>query len=365
LALAGIDNLFVREYVKDINRDLLIKYSIRTRFFYSLLGALISIAFVVIATPYNVLVQHWRSLLLMQLSVIFVIFEVGDLINQAKNTAFVSAQIRLTATITSSCIRLIAVYFDAGLLTFSLIFLFEYGTTGLFYYLRVLRDQFNFAFDNRISARKRHEVFWKKSEQLLLLFVALITVLYNRMDQVIINNLIGSYANGIYSPAISIVSATYVLASSVAMTRFPKFCEISYVDFGLAVRNIRTLAWKFFIVGFFVSCFIFIFAPLFINVVYGKNYSETITLIKIMAFGLPFAYFGIISNTMFLIAKRPSFLLVKTIVGLSLSATLLPFLALKFGLNGVAWSSILIIFIVEFVFCYFAQFTILKFSSKN
>jgi O-antigen/teichoic acid export membrane protein len=355
IALAGIDNLFIREYVKGRWRNQLVQVSLKTRFWFSIVGALISAMLATLVIQPDLLSKNWTSIAFILLPVLFVLFEVADLINQANYSAYISAQVRMLATIASGALRITAVYFDSGLIVFSLIFLFEYALTGIVYYVRVLRaDFFNLISSGR-PAQLDRVVFWKASEQTMLLFVALINILYNRIDQIVINHFIGSFANGIYAPAVALVSSTYVLASSVALTRFPKFCATALVDINQAVRDIKNLAWKFFAIGLIVYACLTAIAPLFIENIYGGQYFESVGVVQILASGIPFTFFGIIYNSTFLVLNRQLMLVAKTMIGLMASIAIFPFSAAQFGISGVAWSYVFVIFLTEFTFALMAS----------
>ena len=363
LGLAGIDNLFVREYVKGINIKRLVQFSLKTRFFFSLVGSSISVLLAVFVMPADVLEANWPSLIFVLSPIFLVLFDVADLINQASQVAYISAQVRMLATLFSSILRVIAVCYSPDIFVFSVIFFVEYALTAVLYGFRILKDELISLAKLKIDPPEKEIIFWSRSEQAMLLSVAIMNILYSRIDQLVINYFLGSFAAGIYAPAVALVSSTHVLVTSVAMTRFPKFCTTALGDINKAVSEIKNLAWKFFVFGLIVYGGLNAIAPFFIKMIYGSRYLNSINIVQILACALPFIFFGIICNATFLVLKKQVVLVLKTIIGLGVSVIAFPMVAPKFGYEAVAWTYVLVNFLTEFAFVLLALRSLIKVKS--
>lgn len=348
IALAGIDGLFVREYVRANSQSRLTWYALKLRGQYSIFGIFVSITLVVLVTPNDVLSQHWISLCIIQFAVALVVFEVGDLINQANQNSHKSAQIRLIASIISSILRVLATLFNPTLIILSIIFVIEYVLIAYLYYSKIIKIQLEKASDFRGNEHK--DKFWIKSDQIYFLLAALLTIIYNRLDQIIINSTIGVQANGIYIPAVSVVYATYIIASSLSIAKFPQICLLAQGNLLASLNYLKSLAYQSFIVGVIVALILVEIAPHFIQNIYGEKYYESIAIVNIMAFGIPFVFYGVISGSIFVLINKPNLNIIKNLIGLLLSISILPYLTQKYGLIGAAYSYLIIAVTTDYVY---------------
>lgn len=144
---------------------------------------------------------------------------------------------------------------------------------------------------------------------------------------------------GFYSAADKIRLAVQGMFGSFSQSIFPHFSLKFKEDFRSAVKSSVKLIQYGSIASFALSLLIFIFAPDIINIIVGKNYSQSIPVLQILSF-LPFIIF--LSNfagiqIMFNLGYKKEFMIILVLA--ALICIPLTFGLIKiYGLQGNAWS---------------------------
>lgn len=183
----------------------------------------------------------------------------------------------------------------------------------------------------------------------------LATLIYMRVDQVVLSIYASKSVVGMYMLSISIVELTFsipimmnaILISYIGNIRTNK--KISSTDFYKTIIN-------FYRIGFYISLLLvlifIIISEFFIILIYGEQFIDAIPIFRILILSLPFVTIGSIQLLSIYTGDDPYIHLRKTIS----VAVITPFLAFAgwytFGIYGLAWSVVL----SQAIGCYFINF---------
>ena len=183
----------------------------------------------------------------------------------------------------------------------------------------------------------------------------LATLIYMRIDQVVLSIYATKSIVGMYMLSISIVELTFsipimmnaILISYIGSIRTNK--KISSTDFYKTMGN-------FYRIGFYISLMLALLlitvSEFFITLMYGEQFKDAIPIFRILILSLPFVTIGSIQLLSIYTGDNPYIHLRKTMT----VAVITPFLALAgwhtFQIYGLAWSVVL----SQAIGCYFINF---------
>jgi len=183
----------------------------------------------------------------------------------------------------------------------------------------------------------------------------LATLVYMRVDQVVLSIYASKSVVGMYMLSIGIVELTFsipimmnaILISYIGSIRANK--KISSTDFYKRMTN-------FYRIGFYISLLLvlilIIVSEFFIILMYGEQFMDAIPIFRILILSLPFVTIGSIQLLSIYTGDDPYIHLRKTIN----VAVITPFIAFAgwntFGVYGLAWSVVL----SQAIGCYFINF---------
>ncbi len=181
--------------------------------------------------------------------------------------------------------------------------------------------------NNKISEEEKKQI---NRFMLPLVITILSTTLYSYIDLLILGKFVAGEYIGYYSGASSIIGSLMAfLAFSIVM--YPIFSKLDKKKLELGLKKSSRLI---FLISFFASAGVFIFAPLIIKIILGNNYLSSVIVLKVFSplimimslEGIYISYFTSMGKTKFL----ANLSIVTTILNVVLAFSLVTFL-LKFG----------------------------------
>lgn len=173
-----------------------------------------------------------------------------------------------------------------------------------------------------------------------LMMSAVVVMLYLRVDQMIIANLMNNTSVGIYSAASRITEMFYALPVLISNSFFPKIVEyqakISKQKHILAVLYATTL-----LSTIFIALVITLFSKTIILSLYGESYLESSKVLAVYAWSLVFMGLLVSSSKYLLAIGRRDIIFKRDILGLGCNVLLNFWFIPKYGIIGAAWATLL------------------------
>jgi O-antigen/teichoic acid export membrane protein len=175
------------------------------------------------------------------------------------------------------------------------------------------------------------------------LFLGNLTIIiYMKIDNLIIRDLMGFEQIGFYSAATRISESFYFLPTMISVSFFPKLAKKEIDDFESSYLSISTFLV---LMAFLISVFIFIIADKLILTLYGVKFTSSIEVLKIHIWANVFVFYGCIRGYLLVLENRQklSFYcsLCGGIVNIILNYILIPI----YGIKGAAYATLFSYFV--------------------
>lgn len=166
-------------------------------------------------------------------------------------------------------------------------------------------------------------------------------LIYARIDQIMIKNMLDDYSLGIYSVAVLISGFFAVIPVSVCTAAAPYVANLKKDSHERYMRAIGLLALSLVILAIGISAFIFLTAEPIIHVLYGEQYAAASDVLKIHIFSTIPLFLGVAQNLWIVNERKGTIILYKTIAGAVVSVVLNLILIPIYGINAAAYVTII------------------------
>lgn len=201
---------------------------------------------------------------------------------------------------------------------------------------------------------------FKKAKELLsvscsYILSGLMIAIYGATDKLMLKQMLNESAVGYYSLAVSIsLMWTFVLTSIIDSLK-PTIMRYHNEDKELYEKTNRLLYAIVFYFSLVASIVISLIAPLFIEIVYGKEYLSAVYPLRIVIWYVSFAYLGVARNTWIVCEKKQKYLkylyIGSSVLNVLLNLILIP----NFGVNGAAIATVVTQLSTVFIFPLFIK----------
>lgn len=305
------------------------------------------------------------ALLLVSIVAGTIVFQAADTVDlwfqsltQSKRTVGAKGISYLTA----SLLKVALILAHAPLAAFAIVTLIEMALSALALVFAYRRYPAPFAWTWHAS---RVRELLRESWPLLLSGAAV--VIYMRIDQIMLREMVGEAELGIYSAALSISQAWYfipmVICSSVAPTISRKKVESEEAY----LSALQRLFGLMLMISLTVSIAIALIAQPVVNLLYGAAYSATAAVLAIHVFANVPVSLGVAQSLWITNERRPTFALYRTVLGCVANIVLNFLLIPKYGATGAAIATLAAQFLAAVVYNFFAarDVLILQFRSMT
>ncbi|WP_430446963.1 MAG: flippase [Pseudomonas piscis] len=339
VATLGLDGIVIREISRDKNNaHEILGTSFTLRIYAGIACWLIAVASLII-------INGWDSptILIAALAGGTLIFQAADTIDlwfqsQGQNKRTVIA--KLVAYVSSNILKIILILTKAPLIAFALAISLDIAASALGLFLAYRR----FPCDG----------YWRtvKSKALELLkecwpFIlsGLAVIIYMRIDQVIIKEMLGAESLGIYSAILPIAMAPNFIPTIMSVVLMPMISRLHSEDkekyHSLLIIIFRLNFYSALLIALFVAAL----SDIIVSILFGAAFSESSTVLRIYIFSNCFTWLGIAHSLWLINEKRGIVRLYGTVLG-ALSCVALNLLLIPmYGLKGAAFVAIIAQFI--------------------
>lgn len=183
-----------------------------------------------------------------------------------------------------------------------------------------------------------------------LLLSGVAVMVYMKIDQVMLGQIIGDEAVGVYSAAVRISEIWYFVPMAIVSSVFPAILGAKERDERLYYKRLQHLfdliTWVSLIVAF---VFTFL-SELIVTLLYGDPFIEASAVLTVHIWGGIFVFLGVVSGKWFLVENLQLLSLQRSVLGALLNIIMNFLLIPKYGVLGAAWGSVVSQFFVNIVF---------------
>ncbi|MGY6561890.1 MAG: flippase [Luteibaculaceae bacterium] len=274
---------------------------------------------------------------ILTLGFLFMTFDAFDYYFQSKLIQKRTVTAKLSAFLVVSGYKAVLIWINAPLLWFvwSSTIEFFIAAVGLLYVFNSLPNRPRLAKPNLHLAKK----LLKDSTPFAA--SAILVLIYYRVDQVMITELLGEEQNGIYAVAVRIYELFMFLPTVLVSSFLPvitkKFQE-SEKEFKTTLKQLYAILTYAAILS---SLAVWFLAPWIMNLLYGASFSGSGAALQVIALGFYPVFLGIATGNYLIVRNLKGFNLLRSFIGLSINVALNFWLIPIYGIVGAAIASVI------------------------
>ena len=257
-------------------------------------------------------------------------------------------------------IKIVSIHNSVTIKTFALIMAGETFFVGLVFLIFLSKEGFYFL-KLKVSlsiAKKLLKDSWP------YIISGLAITIYMKIDQVMISQMLDMKSVGIYSIAVKIVEVFFFISVAISSSFYPSIIKAksqSTEKYNLKLQQLFDLMS---IISLVIIISTTIFSEFVILKLFGQQYAESSSVIKIHVWSVVFVYLGVVSGKWLLTENYNILSMQRTILGAFINVLLNFYLIPVFGINGAAFSTVISYAIVGLFFDLFFKKTRKIFSMK-
>ncbi|MBO1926353.1 flippase [Thiomicrorhabdus sp. 6S2-11] len=346
IAKLGLDGIMVRELVNfPEKRDVFLG----TAFWLKIIGAFMVMGLMAVIVPFTSNDATTNTFIfIIAAGLIFQSFEVVEFYFQSQVLAKIVSICKVIQLALSSVIKIYLVLNEAELIWFVLVTAFDAFSLAISYFIAYKINQhssFYKHFDLSI-AKQLLKDSWPQ------IITGIAVLIYMKSDQVMIQYMIGSYYNGLYSAAVNLYLAWVMFPYVLTISVFPLIVKLKD-DVLKYERFLVYLSAFVFWTSMLVFFIILLVGDLLINLTYGVEYKGSAIVLVILMFASAFTALGSVSGRYLTAENMLKKVASRTVIGAILNVILNFLLIPKYGIVGAAISSLISLAFANYVLNYF------------
>jgi O-antigen/teichoic acid export membrane protein len=330
----GMDSVVVQEL---LNTDKDKNHVLGSVFLIKLITALISFAVIFgLINAFNYSEDVIYGVYILSISFLFHCFTGIDYYFQSQVKSKFMAISNFTALGVGTLGKLWLIYINAKLEFFFIVLLLEgaalYFSSLVFYYLN----------SQSITKwkPKRNEILYLLKRSWPLIISSFSIVIYMKIDQVMIQSLLGYESVGYYSAALRLTETWYFIPLAIVSSFYPSLVN-TYNDSGNYKERFQLLYDGLFVFSFSLALITTIFSEFLVNVLYGESYLQSTEILSIQIWTFVFVSLGVANVRWFILFDKQKITMAITLMACGLNIFLNYFLIKSSGVKGAAIATVL------------------------
>jgi O-antigen/teichoic acid export membrane protein len=211
---------------------------------------------------------------------------------------------------------------------------------------------------SKISSISIRNYSWMRMKKLIqtslpLFLSSLAIVIYMKVDQIMIGNMIGDKELGIYSVAVRLSELWYFVPMAVSSSFYPHLIQLYESDKDRYWKELQRLHTVLFSIALLVAILVQIAAEWGILLLYGNDFILSASVLKIHIWSGLFVFLGVAGSNHFIISSIQKFSLYKSLVGLAANLALNFLMIPIYGIFGAAIATLISQFLASSLFYIF------------
>jgi len=336
LSTLGLDSIVVRELVKDDSHK---EALLSTTFVLKLCAAFLTVLLLGVAvcfTSNDAFVN--KMVFIVASAVFFQSFNVIDMFFQAKVLSRYVVYANTVSLCISSLLKVVCIFYQAPLIAFVWIVLFDSMVLALgliYFYARFTRWNIHFKVFDATVAKALLQNAWP------LMLSGLVVSIYMKIDQVMIQEMLGSEAVGHYAAAVRISEAWYFIPMVIASSLFPAIVNAKQVSEELYYTRLQRLYTLMIWLAILIALPMTFLSHWVVHLLYGSQYVQAGDVLRIHIWAGVFVFLGVASSFWLVNENLQIFSTLNTLIGAFSNIGLNYFLIDSIGIQGAAWATLI------------------------
>lgn len=345
LASLGLDGIVVRNIVSDSkHKEEILGTTFALKLIAGMIAGTLAVAGVLALHPGDTLI-HWLVAII-ALGVGFQAFDAIDLWFQTQVQSKYSVYAKNTAFLTIALCKVVLILIKAPLIAFAIAGLVEIilGAFGLIIVYRVSGHRMKNWHSNIVRAKFLLKDSWP------LMLSGVIVMIYIRIDQVMLGDILGIEKVGIYSVAVNLVEVWYFIPMAITATVFPAIVNAKKLSDVIYYAKLEKLYLLMMWLSVLIALPMTFLSKAIISLVYGQQYEAAHSALSILCWSGVFIFSGLVSNHWYLLENLNRFTLYRHIIGVVANISLNVILIPRYGISGAAMATLVTQFLSSYIF---------------
>ena len=347
IARMGMDSVLVRELTTQPESK---EKLLGTAFWMMMTASLICyLILLTLTAATNEILEIKILTIIIGTSILFTPGLLFDYLYQSEIRAKRSTYAKTFALIITSLLKLLLIYQKSDLLWFGIVSVLEQAVLATFLLVSFITTH-RFNFTNKFSASYAKVLF---SSAWPIILASLAVLIYMRIDQIMIREMLGLEEVGLYSAAGKLLSAWIVVPYTVSISLLPAIVKLkqdSPKEYEKRLTQIFSATiWLCIIVSLFVT----IFGEYLIVLTFGESYRESVAVATLLMWSSVFISIGSISGRYFTVEKMERKIAFRTVFSAIVNVILNFILIPLYGIKGAALATLITNFVSNYFLDWF------------
>tara|TARA_B110000196_G_scaffold161652_1_gene138921 strand:+ start:103 stop:1413 length:1311 start_codon:yes stop_codon:yes gene_type:complete len=281
--------------------------------------------------------QTLLMIVIISVGIMFQSWELVDYYFQSQVQSKYTVWAQTIQLIVVSLCKLSLIFWQASLFWFVIVFSIEYVILAILYLIMYIWRVGWFPI--RRCNLKYTQKLLKNS--LPLLFSTIAIMIYMKIDQIMLKELVGAASVGIYSAAVKLCEVWYQFPVLIAGSYYPVIIAAKASNSELYYSYLQKL-YSFLIWGAIaIAIPTTIFSDWIIHNLYGNEFAKSVVILQIYAWASVFVFMGVANHKWLLIENCQKYILLTTLLGMVINIVCNMILIPLYGASGAAVASLI------------------------
>jgi polysaccharide transporter, PST family len=346
----GLDSIVVRDLLKKTHKtEDLMGTSFYLRVIATLLTILLILVIIFFVDPKPELTQ--TLIIILSSAFVFPTFDTIDYYFQAKLLSKFTVIAKNIAFIVAALIKFGLVYFNSSLIYFAWANFIELAIGAILLVLVYRINNFritDWKFNKSLSLQ-----LMKNGWPLLL--SGIVVLVYMKIDQIMIGDLLNDKEVGIYSAAVRISEIWYFIPGIITISVFPsviKMKEENQLNYRLRMRKLYSLMA---VLSITIAIIVTFLSHSIIFFLYGSEYLASSQILLVHIWSGVFVFLGVASSQYLVAENFTKIIFQRTFAGALINVLLNFYLIPRYGGLGAAYSTLIAYFVATFSIIFYKK----------
>lgn len=334
-AKLGLDNIIIRNLAREPSSK---DKTLGTAFILRLIGSIITFFLtvgVIILSTQTYTPDNIETILIVGIvaaGTVVQSYEVIDYWFQSQTQSKYSVFARNAAYILINFVKIALIQVKAPLIAFAIVMVAEYGLAAIGFII-AYRFQGNYFKSWKVNLQYAKFLL---QDSWPLILSGIVIIIYMRIDQVMLGQMVGDKSVGIYSAAVKISELWYFVPAAIVESVFPSIVQAKEISEEVYRTRIQKLFNVMCLLAYSVAIPVTFLSSYIVILIYGKSYLEAAPILAVHIWAGLFSSLGVARKTWLVTEGLLKFSAITAAIGAVVNIILNYFLIDKYGGLGAA-----------------------------
>lgn len=346
-AKLGLDSIIVREllkYPEEKENYLGSAYWLKN---FGAMVALIIVAFILPSFGFDK--QENFLIFVVVIGLFFQSHEVIEFYFQSEVKAKFISICKMVQLFVSSFLKVVLLTFEADVFWFVLIITLDsmFLAIGYLFFYKALNKDYFYRFFSLSLSKKLLMRSWP------LMLSMIMIMLYMKIDQIMIKNMLNDYQVGQYSAGVKLVEGVFFIPTIIVTSLFPAIINAKNNNEALYEKRMIRLLSALIYFSIPIVLLLYFGSYYIVAILFGEGYSLSASVLKLYSISLPFVFVSVASSRWFVAEEIQRKLFYRAFCAVLLNVLLNYLLIPIYGIDGAAISTVITYMFIGFLFDFF------------